>query len=292
MLEILFGLNDTCASKFNTWVDSNRTSYSKERLWELNFYATQGDCENNFDSLLNHVKLRKEKDSILAIANRDTIINFEQWAHDNSTNYTQEEINDFRGLYGRNTPSKWFYSQVKAFDDNKKIWAEQNRRRSFAHLAVNISNSDSIEFILTSKDCKNLKPTNATQQSAANCANYSSRYNLYYDFKNSLRAHNKIKRIGAMFINEIIKNDSVKIYRNKHDIGTLAFGCGWSLDALLIIYYDDLTFRIDFDGINHEMYYDDGSQAIQEYYSPKFYDKLLKSFGFVSSRRKPSGCGQ
>jgi hypothetical protein len=287
IIEILVGSKDTCALKFNAWADSNHNKFTKNEMSYFFWYATTGGCSYDFDSLPNRAKIRKINDSVIA-KNNDTIVDWELWVRNNSMNYTHEEIEELRTRCSHDMRSKWFYQYVDEFNLSKKQRIEKLKRQSFAHLAVSMASSDSMEFLRVKKDCQWQTPEDPISQYYVNCTQFSSKHGVYYDGIKTIHSHGIMRKISNQFLEEIIKNDSEQIYEKRHYMGRAGLGCGESLVAVLIVYYDEVIYRIDFDDINGRMAFKTDSKYIGEFYSPKFYNRLKKYFG--KFQEKTSGC--
>lgn len=67
-------------------------------------------------------------------------------------------------------------------------------------------------------------------------------------------------------------------------------GCGSNLIAVLFVYNDDMIYRIDFDGINAEMYCRNNFHSISEIYSKSFFSALQKLFNLYGNIQH--GCNE
>lgn len=287
IFEILVGSKDTCVIKFNAWADSNHNKFTIDEMSYFFWYATTVGCSYDFDSLPNRAKIRKRNDSVTA-KNNDTIVDWGLWARNNSMNYTPEEIEELRARCSH-MRSKWFYQCLDEFNDSKKQRIEELKRQSFAHLAVSMANSDSMEFLQVRNDCQWQTPKDPISQYHVNCSQFPSKHDVYYDVIKSTQSHRIMRKISNQFLEEVIKNDSEQIYEKRNYMGRAGLGCGESLVAVLIVYYDEAIYRIDFDDINGRMAFKTDSKYVSEYYSPKFYKRLRRYFG--KFREKSSGCG-
>lgn len=151
-------------------------------------------------------------------------------------------------------------------------------RNSFADIAVSISNSDSLIFAFVNRGCQWNKHRVGKEKKFEKCKNVQSIRGVFFDSIKGIKTVKDMRKIGALFVDELVKNDSTKIYAMRNRQGKIILGCPRKLSYVLFVYNFDAIRKINFYGTSMELSTPANHHEISEDYSSEFLFKICAAF--------------
>lgn len=151
-------------------------------------------------------------------------------------------------------------------------------RSSFADIAVSISSSDSLVFAFVNRGCQWNKQRVGKDKKFDKCKNVQSMRGVFYDSIKILKTAKDMRKIGSLFFDELVKNDSIKIYAARNRKGKIILGCPRRMSFVLFVYNFDSIRKIKFYGTSMELSTPANHREISEDYSSEFLFKISAAF--------------